>query len=155
MEQIKKEFFRICGSQDTIQSVKNKLELGDMSVLQTVDIHSLASTLKQYIREFPSQVVPPEIDRDFIQLYKAKQTLSEEEVLSNYISIIKTLPPIIYEFVKEITELLHLVLLNAESNKMTVENIFICLGPALRGCPFCYNYATTHYDEVYKKPNNE
>ncbi|EMH72074.1 RhoGAP domain containing protein [Entamoeba histolytica HM-1:IMSS-B] len=146
--------FRICGNQDTIQKIKTKLECNEKNFFSSFDIYSLASTLKQYIREFPSQVISPDIDREFLDLYKhsysiGKSEMADDQILEEYLRIFAKLPPIIKDFIENLTKLLSQVLQHASTNKMNLANIFICLGPALRGCPFCFNYATVHHSEIF------
>ncbi|EDR26835.1 hypothetical protein EDI_253000 [Entamoeba dispar SAW760] len=147
--------FRICGNQDTIQKIKTKLEYNETNFFSSFDIYSLASTLKQYIREFPTQVISPDIDREFLDLYKRKSEMADDQILEEYLRIFEKLPPIIKDFIENLTKLLSQVLQHANTNKMNLANIFICLGPALRGCPFCYNYATVHHSEIFGSTKQE
>ncbi|ELP83699.1 hypothetical protein EIN_468330 [Entamoeba invadens IP1] len=143
--------FRICGNQDTVQNIKERLQCLETDFFDDIDIYSLGSVLKQYIREIPGQVLPTEIDKEFLELLKQKNNMTDEEMMEKYKLVFKKLPKIIAEFVEELTELFFLISQHAETNKMSVTNIFICLGPALRGCPFCFNYATANHKTVFAK----
>ena len=143
--------FRLCGDQDGILRLKAELESKTIPNFEKYDVNTLAGTLKLYIKEHKDQVVPVQYDRMFVDLLKRKDSLSEDELHSEFIAIFDQLPPIIKEFIIELTCLLSKILEKSDINKMKLNNILVCMGPTLRGSPFCYNYCITHYKQLFEK----
>ncbi|ELP94445.1 hypothetical protein EIN_047380 [Entamoeba invadens IP1] len=145
---------RLCGSQEKMKWMKERLQFGDTSFLEGSDVYTLASCLKQYIRDFPSAVVNRSVDDEFTKLYKGlflfvKDELKEEEVVERYLKIFQELPQIVKGFIRDLVEFMYMVLCNSTINRMNNTNIFVCLGPGLRGSPFCYNFAMNHFFIVF------
>ncbi|KAL7715654.1 Rho-GAP domain-containing protein [Entamoeba marina] len=144
--------FRISGDQADVNKLKNHLEGQHFmkTDLKKYDIPVIASTLKTYIREFPESLIPKVVDIQFAELLKNKSNLTEEEFNLNFVGLVGKLPPIVSTFYKGLMYLLHKVSEHSDINMMKAENLMICLGPALRGIPFTYNYAITHYEMLWK-----
>ena len=143
--------FRLCGNQDTILKLKSELESKTIPNFEKYDVHTLAGTLKLYIKEHKDQIVPVQYDRMFVDLLKRKDTLTEEQLHEEFVSIFEQLPNIIKDFIKELTGLLSCILEKSDVNKMKITNIIVCMGPTLRGSPFCYYYTITHYKQLFEK----
>ena len=75
--------------------------------------------------------------------------MQEEEVTAEYKKIYNQLPPIVKDFLHDMSDLANEILSHSETNKMTINNIMICLGPCLRACPFSLAYPTTHFNQVF------
>ncbi|EDR25894.1 hypothetical protein EDI_044500 [Entamoeba dispar SAW760] len=145
--------FRVSGSKDNIQKVVEKLDTKMMTFecLTNFDIHSVAGALKLYIKLLPEQVIPKFIDDRLYELWKQKNTLQEDDLFQQFHEIYKDIPPMTYNFLNELLDLLHLIAMNKEITKMNIENCVTCLAPSLRGYPFVYTYSIQHYSQLFPK----
>ncbi|EDR29310.1 hypothetical protein EDI_155980 [Entamoeba dispar SAW760] len=119
--------------------------------LTNFDIHSVAGALKLYIKLLPEQVIPKFIDDRLYELWKQKNTLQEDDLFQQFHEIYKDIPPMTYNFLNELLDLLHLIAMNKEITKMNIENCVTCLAPSLRGYPFVYTYSIQHYSQLFPK----
>ena len=99
------------------------------------DINIIGSMLKAWLRELPDELFPKDA-----QERVARECAGAEKVPPLLVDELSNLSPFRYYLLFAIT--CHLSLLNAyeEKNKMTLQNLFICVGPGLRMKQKCFTW---------------
>ena len=92
------------------------------------DIHTVANTLKSYLRLLPN----PLIDHDLYPRFMAAVCLEDEIIRNNYFNtIINSLPEVNKETLFVLLQFLRKIADNHKANKMSERNLSIVFGPLL------------------------
>ncbi|PAA54297.1 hypothetical protein BOX15_Mlig020964g3 [Macrostomum lignano] len=97
------------------------------------DVHSIASVLKQYIRELPDGIVDSEATLQFVQAAEAAAG-DPNRLCRDYAELIDRLPEPNRKLLKYLTEFLRRVADRDAENKMSPLNLGICFGPNVFRC---------------------
>jgi hypothetical protein len=117
--------FRVPGRSDEIAEIIDKLDYGEDSFYHKGMIHSVASSLKQYLREMPEPVMTFALYENFVKLNEVTDENALKEQLS---TLIAKIPKNYQSMLKEILSLAKAIELKSSKNKMTAENLAIVLG---------------------------
>ncbi|ELP88208.1 hypothetical protein EIN_224510 [Entamoeba invadens IP1] len=143
--------FRVNGSKEKIETIADMLDnkVLDNEMLSQFDVFSVVGALKYYIKVMPTPVIPADINDKLLQVWNAKQTMTSERLLKEFVAIFVLMPEMSLLFLNEVLGLLKTVSDNKEQTKMTVENCVTCIQPSLRGYPFIYSFAIQNYDAIF------
>lgn len=100
--------------------------------LSAVDVHVLASLLKQYFRSLPHPVVPVELFGELVQSCMEQEEKVRRPAVVVALSKLRTVN---YECLKYLCIHLNTVTANAERNLMTAKNLAVVFGPNLLRSP--------------------
>jgi Rho GTPase-activating protein 1 len=124
--------FRMSGSETVMRQLRQDLE-AEISVDWTVqDPHSCTGVLKQFIRELRVTVFPPSSFETLVSFF----AITQDNEFARQVAVhIDALPPPHRDFSRYLFSLLALVAKNAEENKMSPQNLAVCLAPHLLSNP--------------------
>ncbi|XP_071953156.1 rho GTPase-activating protein 24-like isoform X2 [Antedon mediterranea] len=122
--------FRLPGRSSMIKTLQDSFDCGDKPDFdkQHVDIHTVASLLKLYLRELPEPVIPWAHYDDImngIKLFLQNSEKGKKELIKQ----LALLPRTNYNLLRYMCIFLHNVSLHEDKNKMTVQNIATVFGP--------------------------
>ncbi|XP_033109265.1 rho GTPase-activating protein 24-like isoform X2 [Anneissia japonica] len=122
--------FRLAGRSSMIKTLQDSFDAGDKPDFdrERVDIHTVASLLKLYLRELPEPVIPWAHYDDImngIRLYLQNPEQGRKELIKQ----LALLPRTNYNLLRYMCDFLHSVSLHEEKNKMNVQNIATVFGP--------------------------
>ncbi|XP_055612731.1 stAR-related lipid transfer protein 13 [Uranotaenia lowii] len=125
--------FRKPGVKSRIAKLKSMLELGNnvanrMDVFDDYHAYDVADMLKQYFRELPDPLLTVKLSETFIAIF---QYLPEEVRTEAVQSAILLLPDEHREVLYTLLTFLNKIVLNANHNQMTANNLAVCLAPSL------------------------
>ena len=139
--------FRVPGSAPQIKRLLRKFDTEldvDLFALEDLhDINNVASMLKSWLRDLPTEIMPKKIQHELAaklakqnpDYQKMGQTATKE--LRDTLS---ALPPFNYYLLFAITCHLSLILQHTDKNKMDLNNLSICVGPCLDLERWLFNY---------------
>lgn len=138
--------YRVPGSHQDIKRWQHRFDTEhDIDLLdeEINDQNCISSTLKAWLRELPTDIMPKDVqDRLAEELAKhnpdfARMGQSAPDMLRNALS---ELPPYNYYLLFAITCHLSLLLSQKDKNKMDLNNLSICIQPALGIDRWLFNY---------------
>ena len=100
-----------------------------------MDINSITSTLKDYLRELPDHLLTGELHHAFLKAAAA-------EDIAGLTECVGFLPEVHYETLEMVISLLVEVTALADTNKMKASNLGVVFGPTLMAAPV---YVDTPY----------
>lgn len=118
-----------------VRDLKDRFDEGETVVLsiEDVDVHSVASLLKQYLRELPECLIPFKFYQEFMNIAMRFQGTKCNNNKMEQVNSLRTgmadLPQENYAVLKYLCHFLHKVADNTEVNKMTVQNLARVFGP--------------------------
>uniref|UniRef100_A0AAR2L444 Rho-GAP domain-containing protein n=1 Tax=Pygocentrus nattereri TaxID=42514 RepID=A0AAR2L444_PYGNA len=113
--------FRVSGSVRAVDSLKQKLDSGeDLDLQQEAEVCSVASLLKQYLRELPEGLVHSSIHSTLIQLHHGEPDVRE---------LLLRLPDVHYSVLRYLCYFLTQVEQQQHLNRMTALNLATVFGP--------------------------
>ncbi|ESP03799.1 hypothetical protein LOTGIDRAFT_109936, partial [Lottia gigantea] len=120
--------FRIAGAASKLKKLKACFDANivDMEEFRH-DPHTVAGTLKQYLRELPEPLLTYHLYVEFMQA----ATLSKEKIVPALKPIIEKLPPPNYNNFRYLIKFLEKLCKSSDQNKMTPTNIAIVIAPNL------------------------
>lgn len=127
--------FRLPGRMVLVRELKDKFDEGEQVVLDLneMDVHSVASLLKQYLRELPECLIPYKSYQEYMNIAMRFQDTSSSENKMEQVDILKSamsgLPQDNYNVLKILCKFLHEVALKTHINKMTALNLATVFGP--------------------------
>jgi len=125
--------FRLSGSVNTIEALRDMFDIGEEVDLQTCeDPHTVAGLLKSFMRELPEPLLTWELYDSFTN---ACRGASKEDAVQNVIKLTSKLPIENFIVLKYLSSFLRRVSLHAGTNKMSLPNLGTCFGPNLLKCP--------------------
>ncbi|KAL4240161.1 Unconventional myosin-IXa [Mactra antiquata] len=127
--------FRLPGRMLLVRDLKDRYDEGEKVVLSPddVDIHSVASLLKQYLRELPECLIPYKFYQEFMNIAMkfqgAKCNDNKLELVESLRTAVVDLPVDNYNVLKCLCNFLHKVSNNTHINKMSSQNLARVFGP--------------------------
>lgn len=114
-----------------VRDLKDRFDEGELVDLykDDLDVHSVASLLKQYFRELPESIIPFASYQEFMNIamrFQGSSKLDEVEELRNAMA---ALPQDNYNVLKFLCSFLDLVAQKTDVNKMSAENLARVFGP--------------------------
>ncbi|KAJ8319329.1 hypothetical protein KUTeg_004420 [Tegillarca granosa] len=127
--------FRLPGRSIMIKEYKAKYDTAERVVfdISNIDVHSVASLLKLYLRELPESIVPSSNYQRFMNIalryQDAREAKQKQEALEDLIDGMRELPKHNYNILKYLCDFLHTVGEKSSINKMTTINLATVFGP--------------------------
>lgn len=138
--------YRIPGSGPKVKHWQRRFDSElDIDLLseEVTDTNEIASMLKAWLRELPSEMMPASLQKSLaVQLEKENPNYKNvgqpaSQLLRDCLS---DLPPYNYYLLFAITCHLSLLLTNKDINKMDLNNLAVCVGPCLNLDRWLFNY---------------
>ncbi|CAB3998928.1 rho GTPase-activating 24 isoform X1 [Paramuricea clavata] len=121
--------FRLPGDQKQVALLRDAFNKGKDPVLPgDIDIHTVASILKMYLRELPEPVIPFENFGPLIATIELYE-LHEEDALRKIRNQLEEIPKSNFNLLKYLCRFLHQVHEHSVENKMTADNLALVFGP--------------------------
>ncbi|CAH8494497.1 unnamed protein product [Dicrocoelium dendriticum] len=132
--------FRVNGNSRTVDILKHLIDengshwsLSELSEMATelersVDVYSVASLLKLYLRELPDGLIPARVTPSFLEVFQGNKE-DKQKCLYQLERLIGRLPVANYTLLQHLCQFLHTVWTHREVNKMSVEALGIVFGP--------------------------
>ncbi|CAH8501491.1 unnamed protein product [Heterobilharzia americana] len=149
--------FRVNGNSRTVEALRTIVDengsywhLGEFSSLvgdsdRSVDVFSVASLLKLYLRELPGGLIPENTTSLFLKVY-SQYRFKQEAYLIQLENLIAQLPVSNYTLLKHLCQFLRRVSIYQTENKMSTESLGIVFGPNV--------FAFTPEDLGYREQNS-
>ena len=118
-----------------VRDMKDRFDEGEMVVLNVdeVDVHSVASLLKQYLRELPECLIPYRFYQTFMNIAMSFQDSKSNEdkrgLVQELQGLMVDLPKVNYNLLKHLCQFLSKVASFTDINKMTALNLATVFGP--------------------------
>lgn len=108
-----------------VKQLRNAFDVGDRPRMDrsTMDVHSVASLLKSYLRELPSPLIPIRFYDPVMHIITRELDLYPEESVVKLANVISTLPVPYYDLLRYVCRFLHEVGRRSEVNRMTEMNL--------------------------------
>lgn len=90
---------------------------------RNVDVHSIASLLKAYLRELPHPIIPVNLYERVMTVITRQRPLNRDEAIDLLAAVLSQLPPHNYNLLKYLTWFLRQVADRSDINKMTPSNL--------------------------------
>ncbi|CAH1795003.1 unnamed protein product [Owenia fusiformis] len=120
--------FRIAGGASKVKKLKAAFDAGMVDMGEYIhDVHSIAGSLKQYLRELPEPLMTYDLYGEWMQA----ASLSNEQRLQALWVVANKLPATNYNNLRYLIKFLSRLSENSDVNKMTPSNISIVIGPNL------------------------
>ncbi|XP_056017705.1 rho GTPase-activating protein 44-like isoform X7 [Ostrea edulis] len=120
--------FRIAGMASKVKKLKNAFDANVIDMEEYAqDLHTVAGSMKQYLRELPEPLLTTQLYPDFIQAAK----LQPDQRLQHLWTAIHKLPEQNYNNFRYLIKFLAKLAERSDENKMTPSNIAIVIGPNL------------------------
>ncbi|MBN3324519.1 FA13A protein, partial [Atractosteus spatula] len=119
--------FRVNGNVKAVERLRRRCESREtVDLLQEADICSVASLLKQFLRDLPGGVITSTVQTALIHLY---HDYNEDQLKQDLKEILQQLPEIHYCLLKYLCHFLTQVEKQQKDNRMTVFNLATVFGP--------------------------
>ncbi|XP_010886644.2 protein FAM13A isoform X3 [Esox lucius] len=119
--------FRVNGNVRAVEVLKQRLESGeDVNFMDEADVCTVASLLKQYVRDLPEGLVDSTVQNALIQQH---QQSSEDGFCSDLKDILRRLPDQHYSLLRYLCVFLAQVDQRHQENRMTALNLATVFGP--------------------------
>ncbi|MBN3297150.1 FA13A protein, partial [Amia calva] len=119
--------FRVNGNVKVVERLRLRFESEErVDLLQEADICSVASLLKQYLRDLPEGVITSTVQPALLTLY---QECNEDQLLPSLKELLQQLPDIHYRLLKYLCHFLTQVEKQHKDNRMTAFNLATVFGP--------------------------
>ena len=126
--------FRISANPADVRALRSRFEETPRAVdvdLSGEDAHCITSLMKSWLRQLPPFVEPPE-DKPILEFIGEHPDLTQGSVLLEFRRIIKkSFLPSNLAVLKKLCELMIKVAANEKTNKMSMNNLYVCLIPML------------------------
>ncbi|CAH8527364.1 unnamed protein product [Schistosoma haematobium] len=132
--------FRVNGNSRTVEILRAIVDvngsywhLGEFSSIagdldRSVDVFSVASLLKLYLRELPEGLIPENITALFLKIHSEYRS-NQDAYLIQLENLVAQLPVVNYTLLKHLCQFLHRVSVYQSDNKMSIESLGIVFGP--------------------------
>ncbi|XP_054168365.1 rho GTPase-activating protein 44-like [Oppia nitens] len=121
--------FRIPGSTSKVKKLKNGFDAGFVDFEEYIrDTHTIAGTLKSYLREFPEPLLTYSLYNDWINAAKVNDSDGRLQALWQ---VCNRLPKAHFDNLRYLVKFLSKISNNCESNKMSAQNLAIAISPSL------------------------
>ncbi|KAL3869272.1 hypothetical protein ACJMK2_041975 [Sinanodonta woodiana] len=130
--------YRLCGSARRKAQLREIFERNalvvDLSPENVSDIHVITGVLKDYLRELPEPLFTNALYQMLLDALSVRLPSDPDGSAKLMLSILECLPKANQETMATILNHLRKVASNSDKNKMTLDNLAVCLGPVLL-CP--------------------
>ncbi|CAI2727146.1 unnamed protein product [Schistosoma spindalis] len=132
--------FRVNGNSRTVEMLRTIVDengsywhLGEFSSIagdldRSVDVFSVASLLKLYLRELPEGLIPENTTALFLKIHSEYRS-NQDVYLIQLENLVAQLPVVNYTLLKHLCQFLHRVSVYQSDNKMSIESLGIVFGP--------------------------
>uniref|UniRef100_A0A7N8XIR5 Family with sequence similarity 13 member A n=1 Tax=Mastacembelus armatus TaxID=205130 RepID=A0A7N8XIR5_9TELE len=121
--------FRVNGNVRAVETLKQRLESDeDVDFLSESDTYTVASLLKQYLRDLPEGLVDSTVQRALIQHY---QECGDDGSWSAWRDLLQQLPDVHHSLLRYLCHFLTIVESNHGDNRMTALNLATVFGPSV------------------------
>ncbi|XP_040892101.1 protein FAM13A isoform X4 [Toxotes jaculatrix] len=121
--------FRVNGNVRAVETLKQRLEGGEeVDFLSESDTCTVASLLKQYLRDLPEGLVDSTVQQALIHHY---QECSDDGSSSDIRDLLQQLPDVHHSLLRYLCHFLTLVECNHKENRMTALNLATVFGPSV------------------------
>lgn len=131
--------FRIPGSMEVVEAVRDKYEAGAVGVIADADVgmsvNDVCTLLKMWFRELPEPVIPAGQYTALMDVVRGDTDLEKTVTVPNVLHFASTLPDAHKELLGFVCGLLYDVTKNKDVNKMSAANLATCLAPSLMRAP--------------------
>uniref|UniRef100_A0A672YV89 Rho-GAP domain-containing protein n=1 Tax=Sphaeramia orbicularis TaxID=375764 RepID=A0A672YV89_9TELE len=118
--------FRVNGNARAVENLKQRLESGEeVDLLSESDTSTVASLLKQYLRDLPQGLVDSTVQQALIQHYQ------DDGSCSDIGDVLQQLPDVHRSVLRYLCHFLTLVECNHKENRMTALNLATVFGPSV------------------------
>ncbi|KAL3877630.1 hypothetical protein ACJMK2_035313 [Sinanodonta woodiana] len=127
--------FRLPGRTVLIREMKDRFDQGEKVIFDeaTIDIHTVASLLKQYIRELPEPLIPGNLYQLLMncamRFQSKKEQPDKDEEVQQVQQLMKEVPADNYNMLKCLCQFLFKVAEKSSVNKMDATNLATVFGP--------------------------
>ncbi|XP_039469285.1 protein FAM13A isoform X1 [Oreochromis aureus] len=122
--------FRVNGNVRAVETLKQHLEgSGDVNLLSESDSCTVASLLKQYLRDLPGGLVVVTVQQALIQHYQERG--GDDDTWADVRHLLLQLPDVHYSLLHYLCHFLTLVENNHKDNRMTALNLATVFGPSV------------------------
>ncbi|XP_068178247.1 protein FAM13A isoform X2 [Antennarius striatus] len=121
--------FRVNGNVRAVETLKQRLESGEqVDLLSESDVCSVASLLKQYLRDLPEGLVDSAVQQALLLLY---QECGDDVSCSDMRDLLQQLPDVHLSLLRYLCHFLTLVECNHKENLMNSPNLATVFGPSV------------------------
>lgn len=110
------------------------------------DVHAIASLLKLYLRELPTNILTPERREAFVQVTEMQEKSAKIRELNR---LVHSLPIENFSLLKALSGHLLRIVDNADINKMTIRNIGIVFSPTLNIPAQVFSMFLHEYQKIF------
>ena len=118
-----------------LRELRGKFETGQHPALDSVDVHTVGSLLKAYLRELPESLVPPSLYQRAMNFAMRYAEASSDEIRMSEVTglsnLLQELPDVNYATLAYLCRFLHRLAANSEKTKMDTRNLSLVFGPNL------------------------
>ncbi|KAL8588924.1 hypothetical protein ACOMHN_012962 [Nucella lapillus] len=127
--------FRLPGRAGLVKELRGKFDNGYRPVMDSVDVHTVASLLKTYLRDLPESLVPPSFYQRAMNFSLRYSEANSDELrmkeLTGLAELLKELPSDSYTTLAYICQFLNDLTASSEKTKMDSHNLSLVFGPNL------------------------
>ncbi|PVD37485.1 hypothetical protein C0Q70_00075 [Pomacea canaliculata] len=127
--------FRLAGRAGLLKELRSQFETAQHPPLDKIDVHTVASLLKAYLRELPESLIPPGM---YQRAMNCAMRYSEHKLEDDQLAEVKSLAQLLWELSDDsyntlsyICQFLHRLATNVSKTKMDARNLALIFGPNL------------------------
>jgi hypothetical protein len=153
--------YRVPGSGPQVKRWQRRFDTElDVDILkeETYDVNEVASMLKAWLRELPTEIFPAQRQKDLaVKLEKENPKYKNvgEPAPQLLRDALSELPPFNYYLLFAITCHLSLILNHKDQNRMDLNNLAVCVGPCLNLDRWLFNYLVGDWRNCWRGCNTE
>lgn len=127
--------FRLAGRTGLMKELRSQYEMGLLPSLDSVDVHTVASLFKTYLRELPESLVPPAMYQramnHAMRYAEASSDAARTVEVKGLADMLQELPDVNYATLAYICRFLSRLAANHAVTKMDAKNLGLVFGPNL------------------------
>ncbi|KAF1823990.1 Rho GTPase activation protein, partial [Dissoconium aciculare CBS 342.82] len=153
--------YRVPGSGPQVKRWQRRFDTElDIDILkeETYDVNEIASMLKAWLRELPTEIFPAQRQKDLaakLEKENPKYKNVGEPAPQLLRDALSELPPFNYYLLFAITCHLSLILNHKDQNRMDLNNLAVCVGPCLNLDRWLFNYLVGDWRNCWRGCNTE
>jgi hypothetical protein len=122
--------FRLPGRNVVMRQIREAFDAGGMRPsLDDVDVHSVASLLKAFLRELPQPIIPVEHYERVMNIITRERPINADNAVIALSKEISCLPTANYDLLYYLCQFLHEVSCHSDVNRMTASNLATVFSP--------------------------
>lgn len=116
---------RLPGRTSLIRDLREEFDCGERPqfILPDVDIHTVASLLKQFLRDLPEPIIPQEFYEPVMKMVTRDMHIEPDAALERLCKLLTHIPAVSYNLLQYICKFLQEVTRHESENKMTAMNL--------------------------------